>query len=166
MIGKNILRFAILVLIQVFIISNLNLGNYFIPLFYIYFIFKLPFETPGWLLLLLSFFLGISIDFFSGTPGLNASAAVMTAFFRPITTKALSPRNDVEAGQRPSISIMGFKWFFTYTLILSTIHCTTFFFLEVFSFQEISQTILRILGSVAVTTLLIIVTELIFIRKK
>ena len=49
---------------------------------YIYYILILNAETPRKSLLLQAFFIGLCIDIFSNTPGMNAAAATMMAFTR------------------------------------------------------------------------------------
>ena len=79
----NLLRFIVLVFIQVFLLKNITLYNLSTPYLYILFILLLPFETPNivivytWHLLL-----GITIDAFYDTPGLHAAACVLLAFVR------------------------------------------------------------------------------------
>jgi len=80
-----LVRFILLVFAQVFILNHLNLDGYVNPLLYTWFILLLPFFTPGWVLLLTGFLLGISIDLFTATPGLNAAATVLMAFLFTIS---------------------------------------------------------------------------------
>ena len=76
---KNIIRFVVLVFIQVAILNNIQISGFINPYMYVLFILLLPFETPNWILLVLSFFLGLSIDIFSNTLGMHASASVFMA---------------------------------------------------------------------------------------
>ena len=68
-IPKNLIRFVVLVLIQVMILNNIQVSGFINPYMYVLFILLLPFETPNWLLLLLSFFLGLSVDVAAITKG-------------------------------------------------------------------------------------------------
>jgi len=165
MIGKNIIRYVLLVAFQVLILNNINLGSYIYPAVYVYFILLLPFETAGWVLLLSSFTLGLSIDFFSNTLGLNAAASVFMAFCRPGALKLLKSKREYEPGIQPGIKDMGFQWFFFYTLILVVLHHSVMFFLEVFSFTEIRQTIYRIGMSSATTLILVFVFQFLFTKQ-
>src|SRR5206468_10630700 len=80
----NIIRFFVLVFMQVFLLKNVTLYNLSTPYFYIMFILLLPFETPNLLLFALSFILGLTIDAFYDTPGLHAAACVVLAFVRTL----------------------------------------------------------------------------------
>jgi rod shape-determining protein MreD len=158
---KNILRFIILILIQVTILDNINFGGYINPYLYVYFILLLPFEAPGWLLLISAFLMGISIDAFENTMGINAAATVMMAFFRPVVLRSITGK-DFDKGTNPSIRDFGFKWFFTYSLILIFIHHLTLFYLEVFRFAHFFATLQRVLLSTILTLFLVIVVQYIF----
>jgi len=155
----NSVRFILLVMIQVLILNHLNLGGYANAYLYVYFILVLPFATPRWLLLVLAFFLGLVIDIFTFTPGLNASATVAMAWFRPAVIRFLSSLPEEEMGVRPSLREQGFTWFFSYASLLVIIHHFILFYLEIFRFSEFFQTLIRNLISVVFTLVLILLSE-------
>ncbi|HNW98931.1 MAG TPA: rod shape-determining protein MreD [Bacteroidales bacterium] len=165
-VSRNILRFIFLVLFQVIILNSINLGGYINPYFYVLFILMLPFETPKWLLLISSFFLGFSIDIFSDTPGLHSAACVFMAYMRPYILGVVTSKQEYELGIQPNIRDLGFRWFFSYSLILVSIHHLILFYLEVFSFQEFFQTLLRTFLSIAFTVFLLILSQYILYRPK
>jgi hypothetical protein len=160
----NIIRFLILVFLQVFILENINLRGYINPYLYVYFILLLPFETPGWLLLISSFVLGFSIDTFLGTLGIHTASSVLMAFSRPLVIKAIPSRKDFEPGMKPSISDLGFLWFFSYSLILILIHHLALFYIEVFRFTDFFNTFLRVVISCFFTLLLVIIAQYLFFK--
>lgn len=80
---ENIIRFIILVLLQVLLLNNINFLGYINPYFYVLFLVLYPFNTPQTLFLLVAFLLGISIDTFEDSGGINAAACVVVAFIRP-----------------------------------------------------------------------------------
>lgn len=161
----NIARFIILVIIQVFILNNVRINGYINPYLYVLFILWLPFETPGWILLMSSFFLGLSIDIFSHTPGMNAAASVFMAFCRPAMIRLLTGSKAIEPGLSPGIKDMGFNWFFVYSLGLIFIHHLTLFYIEIFRFAEFFQTFYRVLLSTVSTLLLVLLVEYLFTKK-
>lgn len=163
---RNIIRFIVLVLIQVFILNNIRINGYINPYLYVMFILLLPFETPGWVLLTSSFFLGLSIDIFTHTPGMHASAAVFMAFCRPGVIRFISGSKGIEAGLKPGIKDMGFKWFFIYSFVLILLHHILFFFLEVFRMDELLQTFYRIALSSASSLVLVLLVEYLLISGK
>ena len=83
-----ILLFLVSVLVQVLIMNNMQFSRFVNPYFYVLFILLLPINFPRYLLLILGFVLGITIDVFSNTPGIHASSAVFMAFLRPYVINA------------------------------------------------------------------------------
>ncbi|MDD3744112.1 MAG: hypothetical protein PHX54_10865, partial [Lentimicrobiaceae bacterium] len=139
---------------------------YIDPALYLLFILLLPFEVPGWLLLIASFSLGFCIDIFSHSIGLHAAASVFVAFIRPGVIKLVGKPAEYEANMKPGIADMGFRWFFMYALLIVLAHQFLFFSLEAFRFQETIYVLIRTLASTAITLLFIITTEYIFMRKR
>jgi hypothetical protein len=163
---KNVGRFIFLVFFQVMILNHINLGGYINPYFYIYFILLLPFITPNWLLLLSAFLMGLSIDLFSNTMGINAAASVMMAFARPFVIRFISTGTEYEVGERPSLKNQDMKWFLYYCAILILIHHFVLFYLEIFRFREFFTTFLRVVLSSAFTFLMVMLSEYLFYRRQ
>ena len=67
---RNIIRFLVLLLAQVLVFENVNLGGNVNPYFYVLFVLLMPFETPKWTVLLTAFALGFSVDIFTHTMGI------------------------------------------------------------------------------------------------
>jgi len=162
---NNILRFVFLVLFQALILNNINLGGYINPLYYVYFILLLPYSTPRWMILLSSFFLGLGIDIFTNTPGLNAAACVATGFARPFVINIISTSAESLIGINPSVKNQGIKWFFYYAVILVLIHHSILFYLEIFRFDEFFRTLFRTILSSAFTLILILISEYLLFQK-
>ncbi len=158
----NITRFVALVLIQVLFMNKINFFGFLNPYVYILFILLLPFETPGWLLLLLSFAMGITVDVFSGTLGLHAASSVFAGFMRPLIIKTVGEKPEYDITTQPKLQQMGLKWFIAYALLMIFAHQLFLNILDVFSFDEFWQTLLRILVSTLFTFLFIMLFEYIF----
>jgi hypothetical protein len=158
----NTLRFFLLILLQVLILNNINLGGFINPYFYIYFILLLPFEISGWLLLLLSFLLGAGIDVFTNTLGLNISACLAMGFARPYIIRSISTGTDSLLGDSPSLKNQGLKWFLYYSISLVLIHHFVLFYLEAFRFTEFFMTFFRMILSSIFTLLLVMISEYLF----
>ena len=162
----QIIRFVVLVLLQVLVINHIRLGGYVHPYIYLIFIMLLPFGTPKWQLLVLGFALGLSVDLFTGTPGLHAGATTLMAFCRPSIIKLISGNQKFENISEPNIGQLGGIWFLRYALLMVLIHHFALFFLESFSIRLIGQVLLRILLSVPVSTFLIMMILYIFKSEK
>lgn len=163
---RNIVRFAILVGIQVLVIKNIELGRFINPFIYVLFIIGLPFETPKWLLLFSAFAMGITIDLFYDTAGMHAAACVFIAYLRPGLLKLFSPRDGYEFGTQPTIQYLGIPWFLSYSGILIVLHHLILFYIEVFRFSEFFSTFFRVIVSSLFTILLVVISQYLFHRKK
>ncbi len=163
---RNIIRFILLVAVQVLIINNIELGRFINPFLYILFIIILPFETPKWLVLLSAFLIGITVDMFTDTGGMHAAACVFMGYIRPGILKLFSPRDGYEFGTQPTVQYLGIPWFLSYAGILVFAHHLILFYIEIFRFSEFFSTLLRVIISSIFTLLLVIVTQYLFYRKK
>jgi rod shape-determining protein MreD len=151
--------FIILILLQVLLFNNIQFSGYVNPNVYLLLILLLPVEIPSWLLLIVSFFTGLIVDFFSGTPGIHASATVLAGFVRPHILRLISPRDGYEPGATPSMIIYGFRWFLIYAAIIVLIHHFALFYLEVFRFADFFRTFLRVLLSSLFSITFILLAE-------
>jgi rod shape-determining protein MreD len=160
---NSILRYGLiiilLVLFQVLVLNNIQFSGFVNPYVYIMIILLLPSVTPAWLLLIISFLVGLLIDLFSGSPGMHASATLLAGFSRPLVLRLISPRDGYESGSDLSMAAYGFRWFVIYATIIVFIHHTTLFFLEVFRFADFFRTIIRILVSSLFTIGFILLIE-------
>ncbi|MGC8864195.1 MAG: hypothetical protein ACP5O2_00595 [Bacteroidales bacterium] len=163
---KLLLTFIASVFIQLAVFDNLNLGAYFNPLVYTLFILKLPFRTQNWALLLWAFALGLLLDFFQSSHGLNAAACVLMAFTRPFVIKWLTTRRDFSEQEMPSIRDMGVQWYILYSIILLFIHHFGVFILEEGSISGLFAIFIRALLSTGFAFGLILIAEYLFFLKK
>jgi rod shape-determining protein MreD len=156
----NLLRFALLVLLQALVIDHIDLGNgWVVPYLYIFFILALPIELPVWAVLLLSAFTGLVMDLFSSTPGMHMSACVVMGFARGYMLRALAPREGYASNTRPTVNDMGMAWFITYAAVLIVIHHLWLFFVEIFRFDSFFATFSRALVSAAATLVLCLLVQ-------
>lgn len=147
--------FVLLVLLQALVLNHIHIGQFATPFLYIYFILKFNSGTNIKTLTLWAFFLGLSVDILSNTPGLNAAASVLTAFCRPRMLRILSTR-DVSDNFEPSIRIMGMASFFRYSLATVFLHTVTLNVIDAFSFVSFSTLVLKILTDTLITLVCIL----------
>ena len=162
----NTLRFIGLLLLQVLVVDNVRLGYYIHPYVYVLYIFMLPFNIPNWQLLLAGFSMGMAVDLFNGTPGLNAAATVFMSFVRPFVINAMTRRKDINENDEPSLTNMGASRFLVYALILLLVHNMVLFTLEAFSFKLIGVVFLQTLLSACSSLMLIFIILLLFKKTK
>jgi rod shape-determining protein MreD len=164
-----VLTAALLVVAQVFLFNNIQLrgllDSFVAPCIYVIFILLMPIGTTQVKLQFTALALGFSVDFLSGTLGVNTAACVLIAFLRPTVLKLMLNREERDKGTRPSIYILGWSQFLAYTFTLTLIFHLALCFLEVFTLYEFYYTLLRALFSAIASTLLIILMELFFEKK-
>jgi len=170
---KNIYRFCIILLMQVFVLNKITLhwftepaGALFVPFVYPLFILLLPFETPVWVLLFTGFGLGLTVDTFMTNGGMHAAATVLMAYLRTNVLNALMPRNLTEyVNQQPSIKNMGWVPFLVYSGFLTLVHHIVYFSVESWSFSGFGPLLLKIAASFVTSMLFILVYILLFTRQ-
>jgi len=158
------LTFVVLFALQILILNNIRLGGYINPYIYILFIMLLPFEIPGWLLLILGFLTGLTMDAFAGTLGMHSSATLFIAFLRPYILSNISTHESAEKKGSPSLSMKDVGWFIKYTLLIVIAHHFVLFYLEAFSFTHFFSTLLRVILSSIITAFFIIISQFFVIR--
>lgn len=157
---KYLFIFILLVLAQILILNNIELGGYINPYLYVFFILFLPFETNENLVLGLAFALGLTIDVFTSTLGIHTSASVFMAFGRKYILKLIQPRGGYEFGTTPSLQHMGMSWYMTYAVILVVLHHLFLFYVESFKFSQFFPTFARVILSSLFTLILIFIVQL------
>ena len=151
----NISRFVLLLAIQVIIFNNMNFLGYISPFPYILFIILYPVNGNKSGLIASSFLLGITLDLFSNSGGIHATACLVLAYLRPSLFKfafGLSYEyqtirlNDVVTPQR-----------FTFIFLSVIIHHFTLFILEAFQLSYILDTLITTVLSTTFTIILCII---------
>lgn len=157
---KYIALFIILMLLQIVLFNNIQFSGYINPYVYVMFIIVLPLGMPAWIVLLLSFVTGITVDAFSNTMGVHTSACVMAGFLRPYLLTFNITHETYNPDYAPSIRNNGFRWFLVFTLMVVLVHHLTLFYVEVFRFAGFFRTLLRVILSTLFTSFFIVLIDL------
>jgi hypothetical protein len=163
---RNIFRFILFLLVEVFVLNRVpHLHRFISPSLYFLFILWLPFFiSPRWLLLI-GFVTGLTLDYFTMTPGLHAAACVLIAYVRPFLITVLTPRDSGDFNYRePSPQSLLWAPYFIYVLILTLLHHGWLVMLEWMSFGSFGDFLLKLIASTAISLLLIFTVELLFPR--
>ncbi len=158
----TIIQLLFLVFVQVVFLNHLRLFTYFLPIVYLYPVFKLPIRTERWVTTLLGAFSGILLDAFMNTPGLNMAISTLVAYFRnPILNFILGDDIDDREEDSPAPSFMSMKSY-KYLLYLSSltfIHVTGLLLTETFSLSLFDRTIPYVLGSTLISIPLMLIFD-------
>lgn len=156
--------FISLIILQVVVLNNINLFGYINPYLYIVFIFIYPINSNKITFLTISFILGLLIDFFLDSGGINAIATVTIAYIRPYFFKLIFKKIP-EENDFFNFSEEYFGKTFNYITILTIVHHLIVFSLINFSFYNILKVLLNTIFSSIFTLFLYFVGSYIFRRK-
>lgn len=152
--------FVGLVLLQGLIIGQIQAARFALPLIYILFLLKLPSDTSRIKLLLNAFFLGLAVDVFGNTPGVNASASVCLAMARPVLLRWQTGRDAAEYFI-PKVRTMGLGPYFRYIVPAVILHALALNLLDTFSLLRIHEIMLSVFADSLVTIILFLLIEMV-----
>ncbi|MGJ8550967.1 rod shape-determining protein MreD [Winogradskyella wichelsiae] len=162
--GTNIVRFILLLLIQVVICNHINFLGYINPYVYIIFIFLFPVREERLLFLFISFMLGLLVDLFSDSGGVHAAAAVSLAYARPLLLKSsfgmLYEHQSIKFNTTEIGSLL------SYITIGTILHHLILFSLEVFNVSEILLILKKTLFASIFTIILSVLLIILFSRNR
>lgn len=157
-------NFAILALLQALIFSRIHLFGYATACVYLIFILKLPRLTSRNELLIWGFLLGLTVDIFADTPGINACAATATAFARNYILAAFTQKGTADDFV-PGIHTIGWSGYSTYAALCLLFFHSLLYLLELFTISYPVTLFIGAVSSTLLTMLFALVTEC-FTRKK
>jgi hypothetical protein len=168
---KNIIRFAIIIALQVLVLNDVWLKgstalasiSTFKPFLHILFILMLPINANKHLLLILGLITGLVVDAYCNTYGLHAAACVLIAFIRPLLLNMSLRGNPKELtrGNSPSLSKLGFNNFLWYAAMSILVYMLYYFIWAELIVKPSSHYLLNV-GFTFITTLVIIFVSQIF----
>ncbi len=162
---RQVALFIFFIFAQVLVLNNVELGGGTQIMIYPLFVLLLPVGINIFLLLSLSFLLGLSIDAMSNTYGLHASALIVVAFLRPIIFRFTAPRDGYEQVSATNIHVMGISWTLRTLGLLLLIHHFWFFLLELFKLDEILYLIQKTMLSLPMSFVICLLLQYLFIKK-
>ena len=152
---KYSLLFVICVLTQALIFNYVILFKVAIPIVFIYFIIRLPIQTKLSWVFTLSFLLGLFVDIFSDTPGVNALSCTLIAALRRPIYFAYMAKDDITVRLVPSVSAMGVVAFAKYLITFVIIYCFLAFTIEYFSFANVKSIVVLTISSTLLTSIIL-----------
>ncbi len=145
----NSIRFLVLLLVQLFILNQINFGGWIDPYVYVLFILLYPINSNKFGLITASFLIGLIVDIFLNSGGVHACASLLLAYFRPTFLKfafGLSYEfQTIKIAEKLSVE--------RFTFLLSTIffHHFILFFLEYLRFDLFFDIVMSTLLSTLLT---------------
>ena len=162
---QNMVWFFILVIMQVLIFNNINLFGFTNPYIYIVFVFYYPLQKEKGLFLFLSFLLGLCIDFFTDSGGINAAATLFIAYIRLPLLSSILRKSDFDL-HLFNIRSISFGKAFSFIALLTLIHHFTLFSLDYFSLNNFGSIFFKTITTSALSVFVILIGIILFTKKK
>ena len=151
-------NFLLTTLAQVLIFSQIHLFGYATAYIYSIFLLKLPRHTTRNELMLWAFIMGLIVDIFANTPGVNSAAATLMAFARGYILESFVQKGTPDDFV-PSAATMSWSKYIVYSITSLLFFCTILFLLELFTISYPVTLLMGVGGSTLLTLLFIIATE-------
>ena len=166
LVWRNIGRFVLLMLIQLLVLDNVYLGGYVMPMLYVLFILMLPTSLGRVPMLLVAFGTGLVVDIMAGALGFHMLACTVVAMVRIIFADRILTRGENVVIETPSVISVTPQYFISYLLLLMALFYLIFYSIELFGFRGFGDVLLATICSTVVTTLLAVLYQYAFLRRK
>ncbi|OQP50924.1 rod shape-determining protein MreD [Niastella yeongjuensis] len=165
---RNTVRFVLFILVQYYVLFQIRpLHQFVVPYVYYLYVLWLPFSMGRMTLMFVSFVFGLTLDYFTQTPGLHAAACTLLAYVRGFVVNILIPQEGAEQNYKsPSPVSMGWAPYAVYVLVLTLVHHIYLVFLEWLQFGSFLFFLGKVLATTGISLMLVLITELLFFRKE
>lgn len=156
---KTIINFVVLSLVLLLaqiVCNKMMLLGIAMPIVYTYVILRLPVDWNKSWILTIAFFLGLAVDIFNDTPGMNAMAATIMATAREPVFYLCAPHDLQEDNLMPGSHSIGTANYVKYSFVLTLLFATVLYLIQAFTVHNIVLTLERIAASTALSVLLLL----------
>ncbi len=149
---------AFLVSLQIFVLNRIVIFGQYTPVLYPVFVMFYPFFRNKFQFLALSFLIGLVIDTFLNTGGINAFATTFIAYFRTLIFRTSTDTST------DFFSFQSLQWSQFLLFLLSSIFLHQLFvqYIEFFKFSRVFEILLNVLVTTGISFIFIIIYALIF----
>ncbi|MGX8712991.1 MAG: rod shape-determining protein MreD [bacterium] len=166
LVWRNIVRFVLLMLVQLLVLNHVYFGGYVMPMLYLLFILMLPTSTGRIPMLLIAFGTGLLVDVMNNMLGFHALACTVIAMLRILFADRILTRNEPVVIESPSIYSVTPQYFISYLMLLLAAFYLVFYTVELFGFRNFGGVLLSTILSTVVTTLLAVLYQFLFLKKE
>lgn len=156
---RFLIIFVVCILAQALIFNRIALFHVAVPIVFIYFLISLPINMKLPYVFTLAFILGLFVDIFSDTPGVNALACVLIAALRMPVFYAYMEKDDTTSRLTPGVTSMGLMAYSKYLITFIVIYCFMAFTIEYFSFADVKGIVIMSAASTALTFVILLATD-------
>ena len=154
----DVLMIVLLVALQIFVLNRITLFNQYTPVLYPVFVMFYPFFRNRYQFLALSFLLGLGIDSFLYTWGINAFATTLIAYFRTLIFRTSTETST------DFFSFQSLQWSQFLIFIFSSIflHQLLVQYMEFFKLSRFFEIFINVLATSGISFIFILLYALIF----
>jgi len=154
----DILMIVLLIALQIFVLNRITFFGKYTPVLYPVFVMFYPFFRNRFQFLALSFLLGLGIDSFLYTWGINAFATTLIAYFRTLIFRTSTDTST------DFFSFQSLQWTQFLLFIFSSIflHQIVVQYLEFFKFSRFFEIFINILATSGISFIFILLYAMIF----
>lgn len=154
----DILMIAVLIALQVFVLNRITVFGKFTPVLYPVFVMFYPFFRNRFQFLALSFLLGLGIDAFLYTWGINAFATTAIAYFRTLIFRTSTDTST------DFFSFQSLQWsqYLFFILVSIFLHQLLVQYTEFFKLSRFLEIFLNVLATTAVSFIFILIYAIAF----
>lgn len=156
----------VLILAQGIVFNHICLFGVAVPVVFVFALFKLPVNLSVNWTLTIGFLLGLTVDMFSDTYGMNTLACTVAAMLRRPVLRLYMPRGDEPADPVPSARSLGSAVYFKYLITMTLLYCVMIFVIESFTFFYFCRLLLRIVFSTALSVAIMLGIDCLITRQR
>ena len=147
---KQLLRYIVVMLLQVLLFNQLQLWGVCHPYIYVLCLLMMPITLPHSASMLIGAVAGIIMDVFCNSLGVHMAACILLMFIRPYLIGLIVNDKD-RLNEQISLRAIGMEALIKYVVILVLIHHLTVFMLAAWSWQHIGFVMLETVVSSFIT---------------
>lgn len=166
--NSNTYKYGLLLILlpflQVSIFNNVDFMGYINPYLYVIFVIVFPFKKDKSTLLILSFLLGIFVDFLTNDGGIHAFSLVFISYIRLFVFQIITGKTDSDI-EELNIRNISFLSLMIWIAVLTFIHHFILFSLEQFSFKQFNQLFIKTFLTSLLSIVLVMFSLQLFLKK-
>jgi len=151
-----------LILLQVLVVDQIEISRFLHPQIYFMVLLGLPVNMKHWYTYLVAFALGLSVDAFVNTPGLNAFVCTLMAFFRYVYLANFTDKDWLSSNVQPSLGNSDTLNYLVALVVFALFFHLFYFLIEQLSFRRFDEILLKTLYSTSLSILLILLLQFVF----
>ncbi len=156
--------FIIILLLQIVLLNNIKLYGFYIPYIYIYIIIFLPFKINNFYSYLIAFSIGILIDTFYDTLGLNCIACIWMTYIKLLISFFIKKKYLI-------IGLDNYKYIniisvYIYILVLTIIHHIIIYHLTFFKIDNFIYITINAIFNAFVSSFIMLIIKFITFNYK